>query len=112
MLVLTTVLAMPATNTGLLLMDPYLTARSFSTPLTLFALAGLLERKYLRAGAAILAYRRLSPQMVAYLVFLAFVLWGTDRSSAKVRERVPALAAGAGMLPHGLQSDPSQRRIS
>src|SRR5215831_10093934 len=29
-LVVTAVLAMPATNTGLLLMDPYLTARSFS----------------------------------------------------------------------------------
>ena len=46
MLVVTAVLAMPATNTGLLLIDPYMTARSFSTPLTVFALAGLLERKY------------------------------------------------------------------
>jgi hypothetical protein len=106
-LVLTAVLAMPATNTGLLLMDPYLTARSFSTPLTLFALASLLERKYLRAGAAILLTGAFHPQMVAYLLFLAFVLWGTDRSRAKVRERVPALAAGASMLPTGFNLNPA-----
>ena len=37
-LILTAVLTMPATNTGLLLIDPYLTARSFSTPLTLYRL--------------------------------------------------------------------------
>jgi len=41
MLVVTAVLAMPATNTGLLLVDPYMTGRSFSTPLTVFTLAFL-----------------------------------------------------------------------
>src|SRR5579871_1840196 len=39
LLVITAVITMPATNTALLLIDPYLTARSFSTPLSLFALA-------------------------------------------------------------------------
>jgi len=43
-------MAMPATNTALLLMDPYLTARTFSTPLT----ADCAERI---AGAEVCARR-------------------------------------------------------
>lgn len=101
MLVMTSVLAMPATNTGLLLMDPYLTARSFSTPLTLFALAGLLERRYVRAGAAMLVVATFHPQMVAYLIFLALVMWAVERRNGTVRERVPALASMIGILPTG-----------
>src|SRR3954470_18728940 len=66
MLVVTAVLAMPATNTGLLLVDPYMTGRSFSTPLTVFTLAFLLERKYVRAALAMLATALFHPQMVAY----------------------------------------------
>ncbi|HEY1896236.1 MAG TPA: hypothetical protein VGG62_08200, partial [Terracidiphilus sp.] len=83
MLVVTAVLAMPATNTGLLLIDPYLTARSFSTPLTLFALTGLLERKYMLAGVATVLTAAVHPQMVAYLIFLAFVLWVVERSGTR-----------------------------
>jgi len=85
LLVATAVLAMPATNTGLLLMDPYLTARSFSTPLTVFALAAILERKYVRAGVAALLTAAFHPQMVAYLIFLAFVLWALERNRTRVR---------------------------
>ncbi len=107
MLVVTAVLAMPATNTALLLVDPCLTARSFSTPLTVFALAGLLERKYVRAGIAILLTGAFHPQMVAYLVFLAFVLWTVERTRARVRERVPVMAASVGLLPTGFYLTPA-----
>jgi hypothetical protein len=107
MLVVTAVLAMPATNTGLLLMDPYLTARSFSTPLTVFALAGILERKFARAGAAALLTAAFHPQMVAYLVFLAFVLWAVERNRTRVRERVPALAGAAALFPTGFILTPA-----
>jgi hypothetical protein len=100
-LIVTAVLTMPATNTGLLLIDPYLTARSFSTPLTLFALAGLLERRYALAGAAMLATAAVHPQMIAYLLFLAGVMWVSDRKSAGVREPVPVLASAIGLLPTG-----------
>ena len=54
-LAMTAALAMPVANTGLLLVDPYLTPRSFSTPLTLFALAFLLRRSYAFAALATLA---------------------------------------------------------
>jgi hypothetical protein len=107
MLVVTAVLAMPATNTGLLLIDPYLTARSFSTPLTLFALTGLLERKYMLAGIATVLTAAVHPQMVAYLIFLAFVLWVVERSRTRVRERVPALAGAAALLPTGFYLTPA-----
>jgi hypothetical protein len=105
--IFTAVLAMPATNTGLLLMDPYLTARSFSTPLTLFALAGLLEKKYVRAAVAILATGAFHPQMVVYLLFLALVLWAAERSTTRVRQRVPVMASAIGMLPTGFHLTPA-----
>lgn len=107
MLVVTAVLAMPATNTGLLLMDPYLTARSFSTPLTVFALAGLLERKYARATIAMFLTAAFHPQMVAYLIFLAFVLWTIERNQSRINERVPVMASAVGLLPTGFYLTPA-----
>jgi hypothetical protein len=101
MLIVTAVLSMPATNTGLLLIDPYLTARSFSTAFTLFALAGLLERKYALAGAAMFVTAAIHPQMIAYLLFLGGVMWVTDRRAAGAREPVPVLASAIGLLPTG-----------
>ena len=109
MLVITAVLAMPATNTGLLLVDPYLTARSFSTPLTIFALTALLERKYVLAGIAMLLTALFHPQMVAYLIFLALVLRVIDRKRTPATERVPVMASGvvAGVLPTGFDLKPA-----
>jgi len=98
-LVMTAVLTMPATNTSLLLMDPYLTARSLSTPLTLFALASFLERKYARVGVAMAVTASIHPQMVMYLVFLTGVIWVTGRRKAQVREPVPVMASIAGFVP-------------
>ncbi len=91
--VMTAVLTMPATNTALLLMDPYLTARSFSTPLTLLTLAFYLERRYLWTFAALLTVAAIHPQMVVYLGFLIAVLWMTNRSVKQTASPVPALAS-------------------
>jgi hypothetical protein len=101
------VLTMPATNTGLLLIDPYLTARSLSTPLTIFALASFLERKYARVSVAVMVTAAIHPQMVVYLVFLTAVMWVTEKKKAAVEEPVPVMASLtpllnlAGMLPTG-----------
>ena len=78
-LVIASVMTMPATNTGLFLVDPYLTARSFSTPLTLFALVALLRSRYWVAALITLVTAAIHPQMAAYLVVLAFVLWLAGR---------------------------------
>jgi hypothetical protein len=106
-LVMTAVLAMPATNTALLLMDPYLTARSFSTPLTLFALGGLLERKYVRAGVATLLTGLFHPQMVVYLIGLSVLMWVMERARANVKEPVPVMASAIGILPAGFHLTPA-----
>jgi hypothetical protein len=108
-LVMTAVLAMPATNTALLLMDPYLTARSFSTPLTLFALGGLLERKYVRAGVATVLTGLFHPQMVVYLIALSVLLWAMERARAKtkLKEPLPVMASAIGILPAGFHLTPA-----
>lgn len=107
MLTTTAVLTMPATNTALLLMDPYLTARSFSTPLTLFALASFLECRLLRAGVAMLLIAAIHPQMCAYLLFLGGVIWLVERRSGKASERVPVMASVAAALPTGFRLAPA-----
>jgi hypothetical protein len=103
-----TILTMPATNTGLLLMDPYLTARSFSTPLTLFALAAFLARRYWLAAPLTLLTAAIHPQMAAYLVFLGTVIFVAERF-VSVSPR-PASAPGAFMiaLPIGFELGPAQ----
>ena len=100
-LLMTAVLSMPATNTSLLLMDPYLTARSFSTPLTLFALAGSLQRKFSWAATCLLLTALVHPQMVVYAFFLMVVILAAQSRRTSVREEVPALAAMVWALPIG-----------
>ena len=108
LLVMTAVMAMPATNTGLLLMDPYLTARSLSTPLTLFALASLLERQYVRTGVFVALVASVHPQMAAYLIFLTLLKWMHARSVRAVEQpAVPAMAAAVVLLPSGFHFEPA-----
>jgi hypothetical protein len=106
-LVIAAALTMPATNTGLLLMDPYLTARSFSTPLTLFALVLVVLRRYIAAGALTLLTAAIHPQMAAYLVFLGAVLWLADRFS-RAQRCVPARGAFAVAFPASFALTPAQ----
>jgi hypothetical protein len=107
-LIMTAVLTMPATNTGLLLMDPYLTARSLSTPLTLFTLAGLLERKYALAAVGVLLTAVIHPQMVVYLAFLIGVLWLMGRAKREAQKPEPVLVGSfVGLLPGGFHLAPA-----
>jgi hypothetical protein len=106
-LLVAAVFTMPATNTGLLLMDPYLTARSLSTPLTLLAISGLLDRKFVRAAVATVLTALVHPQMVVYLLFLMVVLGLRSRARARVQEPVPALASFILILPGGFHLSPA-----
>jgi hypothetical protein len=101
------ILTMPATNTGLLLMDPYLTARSFSTPLTLFALTAFLTRRYWLAAPLTLLTAAIHPQMAAYLVFLGAVLFLVERY-ALAAQPIPASSAFFAPIPIGFQFAPAQ----
>ncbi len=63
---------LPVAGTALFIMDPYVTARSFSTPLTLFAVAAALDRAWLRATILLALAALIHPLMAAYAV--AFVV--------------------------------------
>jgi len=108
LLVVTAVLTMPATNTGLLLMDPYLTARSFSTPLTLITLACVLRRRYVVAAALIVLTAAIHIQMAVYLVLLTGTLWLVQRRAKIVRDVTPEMAYSAFALPVTFHFGPAQ----
>jgi len=108
MLVATAVLTMPATNTALLLVDPYLTARSFSTPLTLFALTAILEHRYVHAGVAVAVTALFHPQMVMYIAFLWAVMWATERVKSRVREPLAVPVSGFALIPTGFALSPAR----
>ncbi|MDI3255437.1 MAG: hypothetical protein QJR10_11735 [Bacillota bacterium] len=63
---------LPVAATALTLMDPYVTARSFSTPFSLFALAACMDRAWLRTAAWLLLVSLMHPLMGVYLA--AFLL--------------------------------------
>lgn len=106
-LTITAVLTMPAANTALMLIDPYLSARSLSTPLTIFALASFLRGHYLRTFAASVLTAAIHPQMSSYLLFLIGLMWLTSKHDQIVREHAPAVAAFGGILPTGFQLGPA-----
>lgn len=108
MFVATAVLTMPATNTGLLLVDPYLTARSFSTPLAMFALTWFLERRYAYACIAVLLTGLFHPQMVLYVLFLWAVIWASERVKTRVREPLPIPVSGFALIPGGFHLSPAR----
>jgi len=68
MLLITATLTLPVAGTAIFILDPYLTARSFSTPLTLFAIAYAVERRMLAAAVCLLGAFILHPLMAAYAV--------------------------------------------
>jgi len=68
MLLMTATLTLPVAGSAIFILDPYLTARSFSTPLTLFAIAFALERRVLATVACLFAAFILHPLMAAYAV--------------------------------------------
>jgi hypothetical protein len=77
--------ALPVAGTALVLMDPYVTARSFSTPLSLFAVAACLDRAWLRTAILLLCAVLFHPLMgtlaVAYVVVLALIGNGHIRAA-------------------------------
>lgn len=109
-LIIATILTMPATNTGLLLMDPYLTARSFSTPLTIFALTAFLCRRYGLASVLTLLTAAIHPLMAVCMVLPAALLWMMARSQVAVTEQepVPVASVLASFIPASFHLAPAQ----
>jgi hypothetical protein len=68
------VLTVPVAGTALIMVDPYLTARSLSTPATIFAIAAFAANKPVRAVAWLLATALVHPQMACYCGALLLVM--------------------------------------
>jgi hypothetical protein len=78
-LLITAVLTLPVAGTSLLLTDPYLTSRSISTPLLLFAICGVLEDRLVRASLWLLCALLIHPLMAAYGAVFLLTLVGVRK---------------------------------
>jgi hypothetical protein len=96
-------LTVPAAGTALVIMDPYVTARTLSAPATVFAIACFLAGQPKRAAAWLGFTALVHPQMSVYgivLIGLAILARSTMREP-----RMVSLAA----LPIGFEFSPPQR---
>jgi hypothetical protein len=97
MLLITATLTLPVAGSAIFILDPYLTARSFSTPLTLFAIAYALERRMLAATVCLLAACILHPLMAAYAIGFVIAL-----ALVRARRWRSLAAAAIGVMIVGL----------
>jgi len=86
------ILTVPIAGTSLLLADPYLTARSLSTPAALFAIAAVLESKFLRAVLWLVFAFLVHPLMAVYGGVFVATLFALEQ-----RRRWILWVVGAGM---------------
>jgi hypothetical protein len=109
-LTLASVLTVPVAGTALTIMDPYLTARSLSTPLTLFALTAILASRPVPAAVLLGITALLHPQMAAYGIAL-IVLLSLPRLAPRQLQPEEALASSVGLfqrLPDGFHLGAAQ----
>ncbi len=105
---------LPVAGTALFVMDPYVTARSFSTPLSLMAVAACIDRAWLRTILLLALTALIHPLMAAYTV--GFVVLHTLIASGRTREALTlslALVAACGVafgLAHGTPASPAYRQ--
>jgi hypothetical protein len=87
---------LPIAGTALSLMDPYVTARSFSTPLGLFALAAAVDRRWSRCLLLLCVAVVLHPLMTAYaacFIALFFLIdFGLPRAGLVISGHFVAIA--------------------
>jgi len=88
----------PVAGTSLLLMDPYVTARSFSTPLSIFAVASCLDRSWKSTVLWTILVISLHPLMGLFLTCFLLVLGLIEIR----REAVAVRVCGAAFLLCGL----------
>jgi len=90
-------LSVPVAGTGLAIMDPYLTARSLSTPAILFAVACYLSNRPRWALAWLAATAALHPQMAVYGLLFIGCMALVRRLPAAREFSVPVFGAMTGL---------------
>lgn len=113
--ILAMALTVPVAGTALLIMDPNVTARSLSTPATVFALANYIANKRVQTGIWLTLAAVIHPQMAVYaaglLVCLAASRYVSSRRTGSLKVSPTGLFAAA---LFGLQlapADPTYRQI-
>ncbi|HVT96671.1 MAG TPA: hypothetical protein VHE33_04140 [Acidobacteriaceae bacterium] len=91
---------LPVAGTALFIMDPYGTARSFSTPLGLLALTAILDRARFRAAVLLLFAALIHPLMGAYasIFVLLYALIAAKRARLAVLACCTLFAAAAAVF--------------
>jgi hypothetical protein len=99
---LSVVLALFVAGTSIPIMDPYFTARTLSTPLTLIALTSVIARRWMLAAATLMLSFAVHPLMAVFatLFILSYTVAGTKlQIPHRIREYASATPA---VLPLGL----------
>ena len=109
-LMLASVLPTPVAGVALPIMDPYLTARSLSTPVTVLALAAFLARRPLAATVLLAITALLHPLMAVYGIALVGLLSLSGLQPRAVYREEPVVASAAVLwrLPAGFHLGPAQ----
>jgi len=105
-LLVAAVLTVPVAGTALVIMDPYLTARSLSTPTTMLAVASFLASHRKEAFLWLLLTALVHPQNAAYGFALCAIL-ALPLGWFAVPEPAPAYAFVADRLPTGFEFQPT-----
>jgi hypothetical protein len=108
-ILLAVLLGVPVAGTALFIADPYVTARTLSTPATLFAIAAFAEGRHRQAYAWLAATALVHLQMSVYCgCFLVCFALTRQRASVTVREEAPlAKAACYAALPFFFALEPA-----
>ncbi len=101
------VLTVPAAGTALVLMDPYLTARSASTPLSMLAVGAFLAGNRREAIFWLALTALVHPQMAIFAAGCLIILALPERWTAPLFEVNPWANATAAALPLGFTFGPA-----
>ena len=104
-LLLAALLSVPIAGTALVIMDPYLTARSLSTPATVFAIACYVSDRRKQALAWLLLTALIHPQMSAYAAVFLGCLELVRRSAGSGNS---VLAVGLAGIPFLFPLQPAE----
>lgn len=109
LLVLAVALATPVAGTALILVDPYLTSRSLSTPVTLFAIAAFAQNRTRVASLWVFAVTVIHPQMGVYAMAALGCMAFAPLRTRPLASLSPLRAAAAMLaLPVSFELRPAQ----
>ena len=106
-LVSAAVLTVPVAGTALVIMDPYLTARSLSTPATMLAIASFMDSRWKQMLAWLALTAVVHPQNAAYGIAFCILMALPMQWLALSSEASPAFAMFADRLPTGFDFTPA-----